>query len=151
MSKLLSEKLCECGCGGLAPIAIITSRRSGWIKGQPKRFIWGHGWKGKHHTEESKEKVRVAKWGEKNPMWKGDDIVEESGRQRARLRYHLFKCELCGEEATDRHHRDGDTTNNDPSNVQILCRHCHMTVDGRMSNLKQFQGERDVGLGCGLS
>lgn len=35
-------KLCECGCGQPAPIAKITSRRIGWIKGQPIRFIHNH-------------------------------------------------------------------------------------------------------------
>lgn len=35
-------KLCECGCGNPAPIAKYTSRRCGWVKDQPKRFILGH-------------------------------------------------------------------------------------------------------------
>jgi hypothetical protein len=35
-------KLCECGCGEPAPIAKMTSRRDGHIKGQPVRFISGH-------------------------------------------------------------------------------------------------------------
>lgn len=33
---------CECGCGGLAPIAEQTCIKKGWIKGEPKRFIHGH-------------------------------------------------------------------------------------------------------------
>jgi hypothetical protein len=144
-------KLCECGCGLFAPIARQSHTKEGCIKGQPKRFIWGHGWKGKHHKEESKKKVREAKWEDKNPMWKGNGITEESGRQRARFRYQLCECVLCGEPAIDRHHRDGNTANNDPPNVQILCRHCHMIVDGRMNNLKQFQGEKDVEMACSIS
>ena len=84
-------------------------------------------------------------------MWKGDDIAEETGRQRARFRYELRECVLCGKPATDRHHRDGNTANNDPPNVQILCRRCHMIVDGRMDNLKQFQGARDVEMACSVS
>lgn len=35
-------KLCGCNCGQPAPIAKHTDRRSGWIKGEPKRFISGH-------------------------------------------------------------------------------------------------------------
>lgn len=35
-------KLCECGCGGAAPIATKTYRKFGHIKGQPTRFIRGH-------------------------------------------------------------------------------------------------------------
>jgi len=35
-------KLCECGCGEPAPIAKLTDRTKGYIKGQPKRFRHGH-------------------------------------------------------------------------------------------------------------
>lgn len=35
-------KLCECGCGEPAPIAKKNHTRSGYVKGQPLRFIKGH-------------------------------------------------------------------------------------------------------------
>jgi hypothetical protein len=35
-------KFCECGCGGEAPIATMTSRRDGVMKGERRRFIRGH-------------------------------------------------------------------------------------------------------------
>jgi hypothetical protein len=35
-------KLCECGCGGLEPIARKTQVNVGHVKGQPQRFIKGH-------------------------------------------------------------------------------------------------------------
>jgi hypothetical protein len=35
-------KLCECGCGKLAPIAKKNNRQLGHVKGQPIRFIVGH-------------------------------------------------------------------------------------------------------------
>lgn len=35
--------LCECGCGLPAPIAKVTSRARGWVKGEPTRFRRGHG------------------------------------------------------------------------------------------------------------
>lgn len=34
--------LCECGCGGVAPIAKHTRARAGIVKGQQTRFIQGH-------------------------------------------------------------------------------------------------------------
>jgi hypothetical protein len=37
-----SPKLCECGCGQPAPIAKLTNRRQGTVKGQPQRFVLGH-------------------------------------------------------------------------------------------------------------
>lgn len=42
MNDSSSVKLCECGCGRPAPIAIQTVRKQGWVKGQPKRFIRYH-------------------------------------------------------------------------------------------------------------
>lgn len=35
-------KLCECGCGKLAPLATRTNRRTGTVKGEPQRFIRYH-------------------------------------------------------------------------------------------------------------
>lgn len=88
------------------------------------------------HSAEVREKIRIAKLGDKNPRWKGDAVGDRGkvGRLRA-LRW--FKpesvCESCGKSArTDRHHKDKDPMNNHPSNIQRLCRHCHMAADGRL-------------------
>src|SRR5215216_474383 len=37
-----APKLWECGCGEPAPISTRTTKRRGWVKGEPKRFIPGH-------------------------------------------------------------------------------------------------------------
>ena len=37
-----SRKLCDCGCGEPAPIAVRTRRTIGHVKGEPLRFISGH-------------------------------------------------------------------------------------------------------------
>lgn len=37
-----TPRLCECGCGNPAPVAINTNAKRGWVKGQPVRFISGH-------------------------------------------------------------------------------------------------------------
>ncbi len=34
--------LCQCGCGNPTPIATVTYRKRGWVKGQPIRFLVGH-------------------------------------------------------------------------------------------------------------
>lgn len=34
--------LCECGCGVDAPLASYGSRKDGWVKGKPIRFLRGH-------------------------------------------------------------------------------------------------------------
>lgn len=42
-------------------------------------------------------------------------------------------CVNCGAAVAERHHIDDDTSNNDPSNIGVLCRKCHMTSDGRLA------------------
>lgn len=41
------SKLCECGCGEMAPIATTTDRPRGYIKGEPRRFVNGHANRGR--------------------------------------------------------------------------------------------------------
>jgi hypothetical protein len=41
----VSHGYCQCGCGEKAPIAAVTSKKRGHIKGEPIRFINGHQFK----------------------------------------------------------------------------------------------------------
>ena len=34
--------MCACGCGEMAPVSTRTDRRYGAIKGQPRRYVYGH-------------------------------------------------------------------------------------------------------------
>ena len=44
-------------------------------------------------------------------------------------------CESCKESpAVERHHKDDNPLNNDPSNLLFVCRKCHMRLDGRISD-----------------
>ena len=38
----MSNGLCECGCGELAPVARYSSKTRGHVAGQPMRFVYGH-------------------------------------------------------------------------------------------------------------
>jgi hypothetical protein len=96
-------KLCECGCGELAPIAPQTIRKRGHVRGQPLRFVRGHSLTafnrspehrahlsrikkgntyrlGKKHTAEARRKMSLGQrgksrnQGEKHGLWKGDDV-----------------------------------------------------------------------------
>lgn len=39
---------CQCGCGEKTNIARRTDRKTGWIKGQPIRYIFGHSQRGRY-------------------------------------------------------------------------------------------------------
>lgn len=75
--------------------------------------------------------------GEHNVAWKGDAATTLVKRKRAVRRYPLGPCqhEGCDAWASDRHHIDGNTGNNDPSNIRLLCRRHHMIEDGRLQKL----------------
>jgi hypothetical protein len=59
-----------------------------------------------------------------------------AGHCRARAMFPPAPCVVCGRPG-QRHHRDNNPLNNDPSNVVMLCGLHHMTVDGRLQRLKQ--------------
>lgn len=58
--------LCQCGCGGATKIAYRDCKKSGWVKGEPIRFIKGHHMRGENH-----------------PRWKGG--ITTDGRYAMRL------------------------------------------------------------------
>ena len=74
--------------------------------------------------------------GEAHYAWKGDDARDETKRERCQKMYPLGPCSECQRQGTERHHVDGDTGNNVAANVMILCRRCHMRLDGRLEALK---------------
>lgn len=63
-----------------------------------------------------------------------------------------YKCELCGFEGYNVktnltilqiHHKDGDSNNNDISNLQILCPNCHAMTENYMSLNKGKSGRKN--------
>lgn len=84
----------------------------------------------KQSAEHIAKRIRV---GSKNHMWKGDQASRGSGHCRAiRLYPDIGPCAKCGNPKSERHHLDDNTLNNDPANIAILCRRCHMLTDGRI-------------------
>ena len=70
--------------------------------------------------------------------------------RRIAFLHHPPKCASCGydkrTEVLEVHHVDRDRSNNDPSNLRILCPTCHMTehldsLTGRYSKTKRAVGE----------
>lgn len=92
---------------------------------------------GKHHSPESIEKMRSHPnrprfgRGEDNPNFTryGEDFVgKDIGWWRDKLFAEIGKCQRCGfsdHRALTVHHKDRNRSNNDPSNLELLCWNCH--------------------------
>lgn len=65
------------------------------------------------------------------------------GREKARRLYPMLgPCEVCGARpAAERHHKSGDTDDNQRENILLVCRTCHRVVDGRLERLSARRHE----------
>lgn len=83
------------------------------------------------------------RYGKNNHGWLGDEVSAKGGRTRAiRAFPEIGPCEMCGAARAERHHRDGNTANNAPSNIAPLCRKCHMAKDGRLEEFSKMAKTR---------
>ena len=92
------------------------------------------------------ESISISKRGKLNPRWGGDNIDPKNGRCRTRRMYPIQPCHICGGKA-ERHHKDGNTLNNEPANIDFLCRKHHMESDGRMD---RRENGRFIGRECAI-
>ena len=91
--------------------------------------------------------IRPYKRGEEHANWKGDKASAKAGRNRCQKMFPVRQCEICGDDCKDcgrlhRHHKDGNTLNNTPENVQVLCARCHSLTHVRIA-YSPFQDETD--------
>ena len=65
--------------------------------------------------------------------WRPQHQTREYQRlRRAILDARGWRCESCGRAGRlELHHVNGDSGDDRPANLQILCRPCHCTADGR--------------------
>lgn len=92
--------------------------------------------RGYSQSENHKRKRADAIRGELHHSWQGDEVSEKGGRKRALRMYpDVGPCQSCSNPKAERHHIDANTANNDPSNIAILCRRCHMEADGRLARV----------------
>jgi hypothetical protein len=147
-------KLCECGCGEPAPIAKMTNRKQGCVKGQPQRFIAGHSQRGRKmpprtvdhqaklsaakvglkyppRTAEHQAKISAGIEGSANPKWKGDEA--SYGALHSYLNRKFPKtgtCDQCKEpKKTTYALIHGRTYSRDRKDYLELCYLCHRTYD----------------------
>lgn len=99
---------------------------------------------GKIRSNKAKLNYSNSKKKEKNPMWKGENVgylALHNWIRRAKPKPIL--CECCKE------NRPYDLANisggykRDINDFEWLCRSCHMKKDGRINNLKQFNGDQN--------
>ena len=89
--------------------------------------------------KQSREHIDKRKrFGPEHHHWKGEAVSRTSGRNRAERHFISQPCELCGNTKAERHHKDNNTANNEPDNIQFLCRKCHMQEDGRLDDFKRI-------------
>jgi hypothetical protein len=91
---------------------------------------------GRRHSPETRAKMSAVRIG-KTYGPRTDGSVD--GHGFARRWFPLPDlCERCTlVPPRDRHHKDGNPRNNDPSNIAFLCRRCHQAVDGRVEILRE--------------
>lgn len=89
------------------------------------------------HKRTPESIAKGTRWGVEHHAWQGGNVSETGGRARALRKFPIIHpCELCSSPQTERHHRDGNTANNEAANVWFLCRRCHMQQDGRLEPFK---------------
>jgi len=119
--------LCECGCGEPSPISAVTSRRRGWVAGEPVRFIPGHNARGL--------KRGIGRYVHHN----GYVMIRmpshpDSAKYKGYVLEHRYVMEqtlgrpLRGDEHV--HHLDHDRTNNAPENLIVVDPITHATYHG---------------------
>jgi len=67
-------------------------------------------------------RIRVGRKIIKNPK-------KATGNSRARSWFPDAQCEICGKQKAQRHHKDGNPLNNNPTNISMLCPKHHVYAD----------------------
>jgi DNA-directed RNA polymerase subunit RPC12/RpoP len=87
-------------------------------------------------SEKIKEKIRETKIGEKNPMWKGNEVGYMALHEYVRKHFPKpKKCMECSKKTKFLDLANKGIYNRDLINWEYLCRKCHMTKDGRLDTL----------------
>jgi hypothetical protein len=97
--------------------------------------IWGQN--NSYHKPEYIEKQREKKVGSRNPNWKGG-ISTTLTKTIRKLVFNFYPnvCYLCGSKKNlEIHHLDRNRKNNQLSNLRIICRSCHNSI--------QFRGDKN--------
>jgi hypothetical protein len=120
-TNAIQRRLRSVGVGRTRSEAAKNAYKQGRLKKQ--RY-----WAGKTVPKELVRKRAEAITGEKNYLWKG-------GLSRRKYREVVKKemCATCGRKKNlVIHHKDLDHYNNDPNNLEVLCRSCHQRLHKKL-------------------
>lgn len=124
---------CACGCGE------TLGRFDKY--GRSRRVVHGHNTKGKSMSIEQRTKIGLANKGNTGCGWsKGTTKYDNSYNNNRELRRRFKKlkesvdwtCQECGNQYLYNtrylhiNHKDGDTGNNEESNLEVKCAKCHI-------------------------
>jgi len=71
-------------------------------------------------------------------------------RSRCQRAFAMVSCDICGgEQNLQRHHLDGDISNNTEANVEIVCQDCHTASHMELGNWGRGQVQEKVCPICG--
>jgi 5-methylcytosine-specific restriction endonuclease McrA len=94
--------------------------------------------KGAKHSQETKNKMSIARQKENSPFWQGGKSYEPYSLDWTRtLRRSIrerdnYTCQICSRQqedfAFDVHHKDFDKNNCNPNNLITLCKSCHSKI-----------------------
>ncbi len=92
--------------------------------------------RGKKHTEATLREMSLIKLGEKNPLWRGDEVGYAALHEWVRKRKPKPAfCEVCGKQPPFDLASIDDKYTRNLDDWRWLCRKCHMKIDGRSGKL----------------
>ena len=69
----IPKGMCQCGCGQKTTIATMSDRRSGWLKGEPTLYVFGH------QSRKSPVDYIEEDRGYKTPCWIWQRSIDDGG------------------------------------------------------------------------
>jgi len=113
---------------------------------------YGHNLLGFKHKEETKKRIAIKQMGDKNPMWKGDDVGYLALHEWIRKNKPKPKfCEICKVKPPIDLANISKKYKRDINDFEWICRRCHMKKDGRLKRLhrKKIKKIKEKCKSCG--
>ncbi|MFA6167780.1 MAG: HNH endonuclease signature motif containing protein [Gemmatimonadaceae bacterium] len=138
------DGLCECGCGQPAPLAGKTDRLSGRVKGEPQRFISGHGRRlslGESYVVDPDTGCWVWQYAKTSAGYGYTRPMTSDGTRLAHRAYYEM-ARGPAPKGTEIHHTCGRRDCVNPAHMEAMTRREHMESDGRLARNANRKRER---------